>query len=149
MELSCHRSQVIVEFSSRALLLPPWREVGQIYRRVCWLHSQSRDAEAQLMRETQLATAVAAARASPIAPATDAQLQAVLDQEADRVATAVALVELLTPILNASPPFAGRAPPVRAAAAVRDRPPRPSDSPTPSVADFIDDMLAQESSRRS
>ena len=121
---------------------PSWREAGKIYRRVCFLRSQGRDAEAQWVQDTDLVRALAAARAeAPAGPETEAAWQAMQAAEEERVAEAVALSELLAPMLKdrlALPLAASAAlPPPRPAAAI----PR---AQAPSVADFIEEMLAQE-----
>jgi hypothetical protein len=132
-----------VAISYRALLGSPWREVRKIYRRVCVLRSQGRDEEAQRVQDTDFARALVLAKeTAPDGLETDAQWQAMLAGEEDRVADAVALAELLAPMLRERLPSLTASP---SAAVPPARLPsgRPRDL-APSVADFIEEMLTQE-----
>jgi hypothetical protein len=134
----------IPNFSS---LAQPWRELGEIYRRICSLRAQGRPADARALEEGDFATALAAIRvdAGP-GPETEERVQTVLAAEEDRVADAGALAELLLPLLAQ---HLRNAPIAEAPPAARARPVKTSaPHEAPSVADFIDDMLAQERASR-
>ena len=116
-------------------------------RRICVLRERGELAEAERITADLLPAAVAAARSpSDTDESITAQLESIFAREAERVADASALAELLTsfPSGNASP-----AGPVRTSATPRARnvpaaaPPRRA---TGDIADFIDEMIAQEGS---
>lgn len=130
-----------------SLLTQPWRELGEIYRRICALRAQGRETDARAVEEGDFAAAVTALRErSGPGPENEERLQAVLAVEENRVVDATALAELLIPLLAER----FRLQPVAiAAAAASPRPAkRPAPAAAPSVADFIDDMLAQERAAR-
>jgi hypothetical protein len=126
-------------------LAQPWAEIGRIYRRICVLRLNGRAAEAGRLHDGEFSAAVEAWRAKNADdPDFSAQLEAQLDAEEERAAEAVALAELLLPLLSDQ---LGRAP----AAAVRPAaaPARPAGPrATPGIADFIDEMLAHDRAER-
>ena len=128
-------------------LTQPWRELGEIYRRICALRSQGRETDARAVEEGDFAAALAAMREqSGAEPENEERLQAVLAAEEDRVVNATALAELLVPLLAERfglRPAAPVAPSLIPRAAKGMAP-----AAVPSVADFIDDMLAQDRARR-
>lgn len=128
-----------------SLLAPPWAEIGRIYRRICVLRLNGRAAEASRLHDGEFSAAVEALRAENADdPDFPVQLEAQLNAEEERAAEAVALAELLLPMLTEQ---LGRAPApaIRPAAA----PARPAGArPAPDIADFIDEMLAHDRAER-
>jgi hypothetical protein len=125
-----------------AMLQSPWREVARLYRQACWHSSQSRDAEAQRILQGDFAEALA--RANAIAPFSSEQLQAALETEADRVANALAVFELIgggafMSLVSASSQGAARFDPF--GSLVQER---PSSGDVPGIADLIEEMLLQD-----
>lgn len=132
-----------------------WSEIARLCRRVCLLRECGQPAEAEHVRQGALQDALTAL----ISAGTDAdfvahQLETIFAAEAERVANAAVLAELLRPMLgtlatgfNASPVEVGTAhatsatPFAATPAVARVEPSRraPGD-----IASFIDDMLAQE-----
>jgi len=123
---------------------PPWIKIGRIYRRVCFLRLEGRAVDARRLAETELAE-VKAEILSSGDPEAGSRLDAFFAGEEERVAGAVACVELLMPALSeriaALGPEAPAAPPAQRAI-------RGADSGAErGIADFIDEMLAQDRSR--
>jgi hypothetical protein len=118
--------------------------MGRIYRRVCFLRSEGRAVDARYLAETELAQAKEEILASGDPQARE-RLDAFFSEEEERVAGAIACVELLLPELSdriaalKTDPVA--APPAR----------RPAGPANPGaergIADFIDEMLAQDRNR--
>jgi hypothetical protein len=145
-ELSPQQGGRPILLTTELLNFPPpagaWDELARLYRQVCSLRLQGRGREAQALDEGELATAVAAVRAhSGPGAEIDGRLQALQAQERGRVADAAALADLLVPLLleRLRLPLNGPAAAPRA-----QRPSQAARPASPSVADFIDDMLAQE-----
>jgi hypothetical protein len=115
--------------------------MGRIYRRVCFLRSEGRAIDAKRLEETELAEAEAQVLGAA-GPQADSEMRSFLAEESERAADAIAFVEILLPELSeriaalkpASPaaPAAPRSP--GAAAPKKER----------GIADFIDEMLAQD-----
>jgi hypothetical protein len=131
----------VINIAIRAMLQSPWRDVARLYRQACWHSSQSRDAEAQRILQGDFAEALA--RASAIAPISEEQLQAALEAEADRVANALALFELidgdaLRSLVPASQGNA-RSDPFGSLAQARS-----GSAELPGIADLIEEMLLQD-----
>jgi hypothetical protein len=118
--------------------------MGRIYRRVCFLRSEGRAVDARHLAETELAQAKEEILGSGD-PQARARLDAFFCEEEERVAGAIACVELLMPEL--SDRIAALKPDPVAAPAAR----RPAVSANPGsergIADFIDEMLAQDRNR--
>ena len=114
-----------------------------MYRRICLLRLEGREEDARRVALGEFAQAEAEALASCRGEADAApSLRAFLDAEAERMAMAVALAEVLVPELAQrlslqSPPAAAR-PRQAPAAAGAGR------GGAPALADFIDEMLALE-----
>lgn len=124
---------------------------------MCVLRERGQGDEAEALRQRELPGLLAAVRSPADTDATvDEQLSAVFAREEDRVANAVVLAELMAPLLAAP---AARAPeltpiliPAPASAPIEARPPQFAPSPplpaparaAGSIADFIDEMIAQE-----
>ena len=116
-----------------------------MYRRICFLRSEGLSDEAQLIEMTEFAEAAARAReSSGSAEEADTMLKALLSEEQERVASAIAFAEVLEPMLAKR--HAESNPPIpRPAAASPARKQRiPGRDESRGIADFIDDMLAQE-----
>lgn len=125
----------------------PWDAVARVCRRICVLRSIDRYVEAEELHSTELMSLLSALR--PNAEA-ETRVQAIFAAEEKRVADAQALAEVLAPLvaelLRAAPlsiPAPASAP---AATPVSPAPTdsRPTRATAPSIADFIDDMIAQE-----
>jgi len=121
----------------------PWIEVGRIYRRMCFLRFEGMVREAQVIEDTEFAQAAARARGS-YASGLEAEsvMDAILADERERVAEAVAFAEVLVPMLSRSLP--GLAPGAAPAQAAPRTARKPAHDESRGIADFIDDMLAQE-----
>jgi hypothetical protein len=120
--------------------------VGRIYRRICFLRLEGQGGEASRIEFTELKDAVDAARlASPGLPEADSILKRLLEEEGERVADAVAFAEAIVPLLSGhlSAAHAGSSPQA-AGTPSGARAPHRSAAEARSVADFIDDMLAQD-----
>jgi hypothetical protein len=101
--------------------------------------------EAQLIEQTEFAEAAARAReAAESQEEADSLLKTLLAEESARVAEAIAFAEVLVPMLAKRLAALIPSPraPTAAPAAPRER--KPGRDENRSVADFIDDMLAQE-----
>lgn len=127
-----------------------WNDVARICRRVWVLREHGRHDEAELLRQGELAFCVAAARMPADSDADVAiRLEAIMAHEAERVASAAVLAELLLPILTQqlSAPavlVAPASPAAIPAAPKLNAPQAPAQRPAASIADFIDMMIAQE-----
>lgn len=118
-----------------------------ICRRVWLLRSEGRSREAQRIEDTELAAAAAQARdALGNGLEADARFNALLAEERERMAAAMEFAEILAPMLSER---------LRAQAPVRGRAGMASDAEGPEtsdpgeargIADYIDQMLAQERS---
>jgi hypothetical protein len=122
----------------------PWIEVGRIYRRMCFLRLEGLSEEAHVVEETEFAAAAAKAReAAGSESEADTMMKTLLAEAEQRVAEAIAFAEVLVPMLTkrlaAVLPSQGAAP-----AGAPRRPVSPGLGEGRGIADFIDDMLAQE-----
>jgi hypothetical protein len=113
------------------------------------LRERGQNEEAERLRAGELMTMLAAVRAPGDSDAaTTDRLNALFATEAERVANAAVLAEILVPMLAEQlRPFAtagATASETPAPAAVAPVVPRPAQPRPASIADFIDDMLAQE-----
>jgi len=128
---------------SPRILEPPWTEVGKIYRRVCVLKSTGRHAEARRLEATELEAALACIRTAAEGSAeAEARIASVMAAESERVAEALTLAEILAPMLVER---LGSNPPVKRAneAPAEPRARRAADEDR-GIADFIEEMLAQD-----
>jgi hypothetical protein len=121
------------------------------------LRERGQHEEAEDLRSRELPGLLASIRSpSDTNASVEAQLEAILTREEDRVANAMVLAELLAPLLTQA---SARVPeltpiliPTPEPSAPEPRPPQfvaPPPSPAParpagSIADFIDEMIAQE-----
>jgi hypothetical protein len=122
---------------------PPWIEVGRVYRRICFLRSEGLAREAKLAEDTEFAEAAARARGSSSSEAEALTLlRALMTEEEERVSDAMAFAEVLAPMLarRLSDAAPARLPPSAASRAGRAGVPGEARG----IADFIDDMLAQD-----
>jgi hypothetical protein len=124
-----------------------WSDVARLCRRMCVLRERGLNQEAEALRTGSLPELLSAARTSADTDATMADhLEKILSQESERVANAAVLAELLVPLLSEqlkTSPALQRAMP----AANVPAPPPPAKPPArraASIADFIDEMIAQE-----
>jgi hypothetical protein len=124
---------------------PPWIEVGRIFRRICFLRAEGLTAEAERLEEAEFVPAAARAREGSTSEfESESILQALLTEEKERVADAIAFAEILVPMLAER--LAGNAGPVRAAAHVARRARADAPAVARDIADFIDDMISQDRS---
>ena len=116
-----------------------------MYRRICVLRLNGRSAEAGRLHDGEFSAALERLReASADDPDFPSLLEAQLAAEEERAAEAVALAEVLLPLLTEQ---LGRAP--AAAARPAPRPAAPAGPrETPGIADFIDEMLAHDRADR-
>jgi hypothetical protein len=127
---------------------PSWIKVGKVHRRLCFLRSEGREEEARQLEGRELAEAILEARKSTESDAeADALLAELFAEGEERVADAVAFAEVLVPMLAhemrlPSTGMAGAAERPRHRKPDAEKPGEPRE-----IADFIDDMLAQESAR--
>ena len=126
---------------------PPWIEVGRVYRRICFLRSEGLAREARRVEANEFAEAAARARGLAASePEADSLLRGLMAEEEERVAGAIAFAEVLVPLLarrlsaHAPAPFPHAASPEPGTAAAGRA------GGTRDVADFIDEMLAQDRS---
>jgi hypothetical protein len=120
-----------------------------VCRRVCILRERGQNEEAERLRAGELMTMLAAIRAPDDSDATITdRLNALFATEAERVANAAVLAEILVPMiaeqlrpLTASSAAANEIP---APSVVAPAPSKPVQPRPASIADFIDDMIAQE-----
>lgn len=116
-----------------------WDDIARACRRMCVLRERGLPGEAERVAQTDLAALLARLRAGDESPAAiDARLETLLATERARVAEAAVLASLLAPLLHEPPPRPA-APPLPAA-----QPPPASRARAASIADFIDEMIAQE-----
>jgi hypothetical protein len=124
---------------------PPWSKVGRVYRHVCFLKAEGRSGEARTIEDTELAAAIAEARGSAGTEAeVDARLNRVKAEGEVLVTEAIAYAEVLVPMLTnrlrtLALPSAPAGP---APAPKRKKAQAPGESR--GIADFIDEMLAQD-----
>jgi hypothetical protein len=124
-----------------------WSEVARICRRVCVLRERGCTDEAETLRRSELDVLLATLRQEASEPAVvDRQFESIFAAEADRVANASVLAELLAPLLRERLPAPtvaeSSAPRTSSPSAVPARRPRPAAAG--GIADFIDEMIAHE-----
>lgn len=119
----------------------------RIYRRVCVLRAKGAREDAAELENTELARVLAAARLNDLLPEEEMRI---FHQEAERVANASVLAELLAPLLaeelGTAPRFAPAVSPSSPTPA-HPKPanvPRPAPEKPPSITDLLDGMLSQE-----
>lgn len=121
--------------------------MGCVCRRICVLRSTGRYVEAADLHSAELTSLLAALPATADA---ESRVQAIFAAEEKRVADAQALAEVLAPLvadlLRATPLLSSSSAPLQSVApdALVTPDPRPVRATAPSIADFIDDMIAQE-----
>ncbi len=116
---------------------------------MCLLRSEGREGEAKEIEASELASAIVEARRSSDSDAeADAILRDLFAEGEERVADAVAFAEVLLPML--APEIRPTSPAMkRAADNFRQRKPGAQRSDEPrEIADFIDEMLAQDGAAR-
>ena len=127
-----------------------WSDIARVCRRVCVLRERGRAEEAERLRANELMPMVLAVRMPTDTDASVTErLNSIFAIEAERVANASVLAELLVPILaeklqpsaTSSAPNVSAAAPLVTPASNAAKPPAPRPA---SIADFIDEMIAQE-----
>jgi hypothetical protein len=132
-----------------------WNEVARLCRRVCVLRAQGRLDEAGNLHTQSIGPLIAALQAGrEPTVSVEERLAATMAAESRRVADAALLAELLAPMLGVRAGITTPASPVVGTAAalpdVRDfAPPSTPARPVASIADFLDEMLAQETPQAS
>jgi hypothetical protein len=119
-------------------LEPPWIEAAQLYRKVCILRAEGRVPEAQLLEDGAFAEA-SSRLGTDADPSVGATLRSIMAAEESRVADAVVLSGILAPMLASRLSLPAAAP-----LAAPKRAPVPTAPGQRGIADFIDEMLAQE-----
>lgn len=134
-----------------------WDDVARACRRICVLREQGEPAAAESVRTDELAPSVAALRGTTDDDV-DARVAEILAAEQERVADAAVLAALLAPMLERSFRRTGAITAVAGDAGEAKPAPSPQATATPAaaampmrrpagdLADFIDEMLAQERS---
>lgn len=124
----------------------PWDDVRRIYRRICVLRANRKTDDAAQLENRDLARALAEAR---IATNNSEEEAIVLAQEAERVANAAVLAELIAPMVAEqvrveSQRIAPQNIPAAAPAGPTTKAARPRPESVPTIADMLDGMLSQE-----
>jgi hypothetical protein len=124
---------------------PSWIKVGRVHRRICFLRLEGREAEAREIEGTELGPAVIEARkTSESDMEADAVLRALTSEDEERVAEAIAFAEVLVPMLSERLSLHSPSTGVATRSAREKRPPTGDPDKARGIADFIDEMLAQE-----
>lgn len=130
-----------------------WSDVARACRRICVLRERGQAEEAERLRTGELAELVASLHRPGETEASVAErVASIFAVEEERVANAAVLAELLAPLLNSQArpePVVQAAPAPLPVAVERFAAPAPPSPPAPragggSIADFIDEMIAQE-----
>jgi hypothetical protein len=121
--------------------------VGQVHRRVCFLRLEGREEEARATEQRELGPAVMEARKTSESDSeADALLRAVTSEDEERVAEAIAFAEVLVPMLSERLNLHSPAPGAPARSPRPNRPVAGDPGESRGIADFIDEMLAQQRS---
>ena len=133
---------------------PPlaWSDIARVCRRVCVLRERGQPEEAERLRAGELMAMLAVVRTPADSDAAISErLNAIFAVEAERVANAAVLSELLLPALaekfllqTKSPAPATAMEPALATAPSLPIAEKPAAPRAASIADFIDEMIAQE-----
>jgi hypothetical protein len=124
---------------------PPWIELGRVYRRICFLRCEGLLTEAQLVEQNEYAEAEARARqAADSDEEAESLLRTLLAEEGARVAEAIAFAEVLVPVLAKRLASMVPSPRLQSPGPAMTRERKPGHDENRGIADFIDDMLAQE-----
>jgi hypothetical protein len=123
-----------------------WSDLARLCRRVCVLRERGLVAEAERVRAGELAETLAAVRSpTDTDEAIEQRLATTFAAEAERVANAAVLAELLAPLLADRAQRPGAPVALTSDSAAPLPPPKPAPRAGPlDLADFIDDMIAQE-----
>lgn len=119
--------------------------MGRVHRRICFLRLEGREAEAREIESNELAPAVVEARkASESEAEADAVLDHLTHDDEERVADAVAFAEVLVPMLSERLKLQSQLPNTPAKSVRPKRPGSGNPDEAHGIADFIDEMLAQQ-----
>lgn len=151
-----YRSSRLLDNRSASTFPPPpatWNDVARLVRRVCVLRERGEMDAAENLRTGALASLITSLKHAADVPASvDHRIEAIYVTEQERVANASALAELLLPLLTDSAPLFGTLAEAKPQAAAMHSPPPGIPTPPPAkpvrrpgdIADFLDDMIAQE-----
>lgn len=124
---------------------PSWIKVGRVHRRICFLRLEGREAEAREIEGRELEPAVAEARKDSESEAeAEAVLRAVTSDDEERVAEAIAFAEVLVPMLSERLSLQAPAPGIPKRGPRQGRAAPGDQDQAHGIADFIDEMLAQQ-----
>jgi hypothetical protein len=124
---------------------PSWIKVGRVHRRICFLRLEGREAEAREIEGRELEPAVAEARKDSESEAeAEAVLRAVTSDDEERVAEAIAFAEVLVPMLSERLSLQAPAPGIPKRGPRQGRAVPGDQDQAHGIADFIDEMLAQQ-----
>jgi hypothetical protein len=124
---------------------PTWLKVGRVHRHICFLRLEGREAEAREVESNELAPAVVEARkASESEAEADAVLDHLTHEDEERVADAVAFAEVLVPMLSERLKLQTQPQGTPARSVRQKRPDAGNPDEAHGIADFIDEMLAQQ-----
>ncbi len=139
-----------VQFPS-AKITSPWDDVAAIYRRICLLRCRGESVEAARLTDHELPRALA--KITPVEGETAAFItyrDGLFQLEEERVHDALAVAELLAPLLldrmSAAASATSNAPAGTTRRLFPDRSPSPVASKPVDIADMIDCVLAQQRS---
>lgn len=119
--------------------------MGRVHRRICFLRLEGRETEAREIEGKELQPAVTEARkTSESESEADAVLRAVTSEDEERVAEAIAFAEVLVPMLSERLNLQTPAPGAPARSLRQNRPVAGDPGESRGIADFIDEMLAQQ-----
>jgi hypothetical protein len=125
-----------------------WREATRICRRICVLREQGKQAEAEAMMAHELAGVRMILLGVGDVSAVETRMAAIFAREEERVADATVLAELLAPTLCAALAASTRSGGAVKTSTLSSHLPAPKQivarGGTGDIADFIDEMLAQD-----
>ena len=119
--------------------------MSRVHRRICFLRLEGREAEAREIEGRELEPAVAEARKDSESEAeAEAVLRAVTSDDEERVAEAIAFAEVLVPMLSERLSLQAPAPGIPKRGPRQSRAASGDQDQAHGIADFIDEMLAQQ-----
>lgn len=128
-----------------------WNDIARVCRRICVLRERGQADEAERLRAGELMEMLATVRTADESEiATTERLNGIFATEAERVANAAVLAEMLLPMIAdqlrtmVGSLTASSAAPAPAPSVAAPRVEKPATPRATSIADFIDEMIAQE-----